>query len=207
MKYIRYVREHFGDQGFPVIRLSDLKTALKSQKISDAYLKRLVNYMMHSGELKRITKGIYTLHDDITVIGFAFQPFYYGLENALTIRKLWEQGTNPIILTPKMARTGVRKFGDANYLVQRIPKNLFFGYELVKYYDFWIPVSDIEKTLIDFVYFRHYIRDDVMKVMKSLIDKKRLLNYLNKYPYETKKNVLDLLKPKTQNERNTYKME
>ena len=205
MKYIRYVREHFGDQGFPVIRLSDLKTALKSQKISDAYLKRLVNYMMHSGELKRITKGIYTLHDDITVIGFAFQPFYYGLENALTIRKLWEQSTNPIVLTPKMARTGVRKFGDANYLVQRIPKNLFFGYELVKYYDFWIPVSDIEKTLIDFVYFRHHIREDVMEVMKSRIDKRRVQNYLKKYPYDTRKKVSNLLKLKIQNEWDPYK--
>ena len=44
MKYIGYVREHFNVPGFPVVKLSDLRTALKTKKISDAYLKRLVNY-------------------------------------------------------------------------------------------------------------------------------------------------------------------
>jgi predicted transcriptional regulator of viral defense system len=197
MKYIGYVREHFSDPGFPVVKLSDLRTALKSKNISDAYLKRLVNYMMHSGELKRITKGTYTLHDDITVVGFAFQPFYYGLENALTIKKLWEQGTNPIVVTTKMARTGIREFENANYLIQRIPRNLFFGVELVKYYDFWISVSDIEKTLIDFVYFKHYLREDVVKGMREKLDKQRLKDYLIKYPPQIRKNVLGVLKLKS----------
>lgn len=190
MKYIRYVREHFGDSGFPVVTLSDLRTALKAKKISDAYLKRLVNYLMHNGELKRITKGTYTLHDEITVVGFAFQPFYYGLENALTIRKLWEQSTNPIVITPKKVRGGVRKFGDNNYVVQRINKKLFFGYELIKYYDFWIPVSDPEKTLIDFVYFKHYLRSDALKELKRTIDKKKLAIYLKRYAPEFKSKLL-----------------
>ncbi len=184
MKYIEYVREHFGDTGFPVVKLSDLRTALKSKKISDAYLKRLVNYLMRSGELKRITKGTYTLHNEITVVGFAFQPFYYGLENALTIRKLWEQGTNPIVVTPKKARTGIRRFEDNNYVVQRINKKLFFGYELIKYYEFWIPVSDPEKTLLDFVYFRHHLREDVLKELKHMIKKERLVTYLKEYTPE-----------------------
>ncbi len=184
MKYVEYVKEHFNDPGFPVVRLSDLRIALKTKGISDAYLKRLVNYLMHRGELKRITKGTYTLHEEITVVGFAFQPFYYGLENALTIRKLWEQSTNPIIITPKKARTGVRKFGDNNYVVQRIDKKLFFGYELIKHYDFWIPVSDPEKTLLDFVYFKHYLREDVLRELKRTISKKKLAMYLKRYTPE-----------------------
>ena len=194
MKYIRYVREHFSDPGFPVVKLSDLRTALKTKKIGDAYLKRLVNYLMNSGELKRITKGTYTLHDEMTVVGFAFQPFYYGLENALTIRKLWEQGTNPIVITPKKARTGIRKFGGSNYVVQRIGKKLFFGYELIKYYDFWIPVSDPEKTLLDFVYFKHYLRADVSKKLKCMIQKKKLTAYLKRYAPDFKRKFLETLK-------------
>ncbi len=196
MKYIKYIREHFNDPGFPIVKLSDLRTALKYKKISDAYLKRLVNYMMHKGELKKITKGIYTLHDEITVIGFAFEPFYYGLENALTIRKLWEQGTNPIVITSKKARIGIRKFENGNYVVQRIDKKLFFGYELIKYYEFWIPVSDTEKTLLDFVYFKHYLRKDVLMELKRTMNKDRLAAYLEKYTPEFKNKFLKTLKIK-----------
>ncbi|MCL4383484.1 MAG: hypothetical protein M1168_01590 [Candidatus Marsarchaeota archaeon] len=198
MKYISYIREHFTSSGFPVVKLFELRTALKTRGIKDMYLKRLINYLLTRGELKRITKGVYTFHEDITVVGFAFQPFYYGLENALTIRKLWEQGTNPIVVTPKMVRIGIRKFGNANYLVQRIPKNLFFGYELVKYYDFWIPVSDIEKTFLDLLYFKHYIREDVLKQLKSKIDKKKLKRYLKRYLREFRREVLDLLAGKSE---------
>jgi predicted transcriptional regulator of viral defense system len=196
MKYIEYVRKNFSDAGFPVVKLIEIKTALKSKGISDAYLKRIVNYMMHRGELKKITRGVYTLHDDITVVGFAFQPFYYGLENALTIRKLWEQGTNPIIITPRKVRSGVRKFSDSNYVVQRVDDSLFFGYELVKYYDFWIPVSDLEKTLIDFFYFRHYLREDVLKELKRKISKEKLNGYLKRYTPNFKKSFLEQAKIK-----------
>lgn len=184
MKYIGYVREHFSSAGFPIVKLSNLRTALKTKKISDAYLKRLINHMMRRGELKRITRGIYTFHNDITVVGFAFQPFYYGLENALTIKKMWEQGTNPIVITPKKVRTGIRKFGESNYVLQRIDKKLFFGYELIRYYDFWIPVSDPEKTLLDFVYFRHYLREDVLRELKRMIKKEKLAEYLKAYSPE-----------------------
>ncbi len=194
MKYIEYVREHFNDPGFPVFRFSDLRTALKSRKISDTYLKRLINYMTANGEIKRITKGAYTLHDEITVVGFAFQPFYYGLENALTIRKLWEQGTNPIVVTPKLVRVGVRKFGGSNYVVQRICRRLFFGYELVKYYDFWIPVSDAEKTLLDFIYFKHYLRGDVLEELKHKIKMEKVAAYLENYPKKFEKELLKTLK-------------
>ncbi|MCL5099961.1 MAG: type IV toxin-antitoxin system AbiEi family antitoxin domain-containing protein [Candidatus Marsarchaeota archaeon] len=181
MKYIRFVLEHFSDPGFPVATLTDIRTALKPKGISDAYLKRLINYLMHDGKLSRITKGVYTLHNDMTTVGFAFQPFYYGLENALTIRKLWEQGTNPVVITPRKVRTGLRTFLGNNYVVQRIDKELFFGYELVKYYDFWIPVSDIEKTLIDFVYFKHYLRKDVLKELKRTANREKLSGYLKAY--------------------------
>jgi predicted transcriptional regulator of viral defense system len=196
MKYIGYIREHFKSSGFPVVKFFELRTALKSKGISDAYLKRVVNYLLKRGEMKRITKGVYTFHDDITVVGFAFQPFYYGLENALTIRKLWEQGTNPIIMTPKKARVGIRKFVNSNYIIQRIDKKLFFGYGLIKYYDFWIPVSDIEKTFLDFIYFKHYIREDVLKELKHQIDKRRLKCYLKRYPYRFRREVLQLLAEK-----------
>ncbi len=193
MKYVKYVREHFSNPGFPVIKLYELKTALKAKGIKDTYLKRMINHLIKRGELKRITKGAYTLQKDITTVGFAYQPFYYGLENALTIRKMWEQATNPIIITTKKARPGLRKIGSQNYTIHRIKKNLFFGYELVRYLDFWIPVSDPEKTIIDFAHFNHHLRKDVAKKLKKQVEMKKLAKYLEKYPLKTRTKTLKIL--------------
>ena len=131
---------------------------------------------------------------EITVVGFAFRPFYYGLENALTIRHLWEQGTNPIIITPNNVRRGIRKFGRGNYGVLHIRRDLFFGYDFVQSSGSWVPVSDYEKTLIDFIYFNHYLRRDVLKALRHRIDKRRLVSYLKHYNKKIKQRVLQELK-------------
>lgn len=168
MKYVGYIRSHFNDLKSPIFTIHELKAVLGLKGISSAYLKRLINYLISSGEILRISKGVYTFHDEITVVGFAFRPFYYGLENALTIRRLWEQGTNPIIITPNNVRRGIRTFRGGNYSVMPIRRNLFFGYDFVQSGGFWIPVSDYEKTVIDFIYFNHYLRRDLIKALLPL---------------------------------------
>jgi predicted transcriptional regulator of viral defense system len=194
MKYIGYIRSHFNDPKFPVFTSQELNAVLGLKGISSAYLKRLINYLINRGEIVRIRKGVYTFHDEITVVGFAFRPFYYGLENALTIMHLWEQGTNPIIITPNNVRRGIRKFGEGNYSVLRIRRDLFFGYDFVQSGGFWIPVSDYEKTLIDFIYFNHYLRKDVLKALRYRIDERRLVSYLKYYNKKIKQKVLQELK-------------
>jgi predicted transcriptional regulator of viral defense system len=193
MKYLEFVKDNFDSPGFPVFRMSDLKTALGLKGIKPGYLRRMVNYLLHKRRIIRITKGTYTFHDDISVVGFAFTPFYYGLENALTIRKLWDQNTNPAVITWRNIRTGQRRFGDGNYSVHRISKRLFFGYELIRYYDFWLPVSDCEKTLIDLVYFGHDIDEEVLAVLRKAIDRAKLDEYLKSYGAVTRKAVYSQL--------------
>ncbi len=194
MKYLKFVRGNFDDPKFPVFSISDLRASLGLMGIKQAYLKRMLNYLSRKGEVVRVAKGAYTFHNDITVVGFAFKPFYYGLENALTILKLWDQNTNPVVITWKNVRAGERKFGDGNYLVQRLSRKLFFGYELVRYYDFWVPVSDCEKTLIDLVYYKHHISGDVLASFKKQIDRRRLNAYLKMYPPRVKSAVKKLIK-------------
>lgn len=194
MKYIEYLRKHFNDSKSPVMTLREVKTTLKLKGIKLSYLKRLINYLIKKNEIIRITKGVYTFHNEITVVGFAFRPFYYGIENALTIKGLWEQGTTPIVITPRNVRQGVRKFGTGNYSIFKIKKQFFFGFELIKYYDFWIPVSDYEKTLIDMIYYKRHIRDDVLKELKKKIDRKKLMEYLQVYPIGIKNKVILALK-------------
>jgi len=134
------------------------------------------------GELFPITKGVYTFRQEMQTVGFAFQPFYYGLQDALSLRNLWEQETAPVVITPRRVRNGMRKFLRNNYVVKRIDRKMFFGFSLVKYGDFWMPVSDAEKTLIDLVHFRQPVSDEALTEMKKAMRKEVLEGYLEKVP-------------------------
>jgi len=184
MKYIDYVRRNLSGDSFPVFTISDLRIALKDKKISDGYLYLLVHNLLEKGEMKKITKGTYTFNDNAAVVGFAFQPFYYGLENALSIRGISGQGTNFVVLTARNVRAGMRTFEGRNYRVKHIDKKFLFGYELVKYSGFWLPVSDSEKTVIDMVYFKIPIRHELIDEIKKSIDVVKLKRYLKQYTPE-----------------------
>ena len=189
MKYSKYIKERFSKNDFPVFRIQDLKLALKGKKIKNDYLYQAIHNLMRRDGMNRITRGMYTFHNDAAVVGFAFAPFYYGLENALSLRGISGQGANYTIITSRNVRAGIRTFEGRNYRIQKIPKKLFFGYELLKYYDFWIPVADIEKSFIDMLYLNKGIREELIDKIIPKIRKDKLKNYLSKY----KKNFSELV--------------
>jgi predicted transcriptional regulator of viral defense system len=194
MKYLAMIREQFANT--PVFSVRDLLVFLQKKGISRKYARLLLHNLEKKGEIERINKGIYSFKKDLMVAGFAFSPFYYGLQEALSLRNLWEQETNPIIITTKKARPGTRQIMESNILVRRISKKMFFGYEMQKYYDYWIPVSDMEKTLIDFAYFKEQLDKIALQEIKQKIDKKKLEEYLKLCPKQTRKKVEKLLSQK-----------
>ncbi|MCI0503074.1 type IV toxin-antitoxin system AbiEi family antitoxin domain-containing protein [Candidatus Micrarchaeota archaeon] len=191
MKYLKQIRAGFGRR--VSFTSKDLRLYLSESGISRAYLHLLLHNLMKSGELKRITRGVYTFREEAEAVGFGFSPFYYGLQEALSLRNLWEQETNPVVITPKKARPGVRSFLGTNYVVRRISRKMFFGFEMMKYYDIWIPVSDAEKTLIDFVYFRMNLPEDALAEINSRMRPEVMRGYLKRCPARVAKRVKSLL--------------
>ncbi len=166
----------------PSFNSTELDLFLSSFETSAYYRKLLVHNLTSNGRLKRISKGKYTFVDDVEVVCFAFRPSYYGLQEALSLLDLWEQETNPVVITPLHVLPGNRTFDGRNYLVRRIDRRMFFGIDLTRYADFWVPVSDIEKTLIDFVYFGEFLPGDALKKIRRRIDRKKLGEYTSMSP-------------------------
>jgi len=187
IKYLNHIREFFKQT--PVVTSRDIRLITKKKNYS--YL--LIRNLIKRGDIKRITKGFYTIYEDPVLSVFCFKPCYIGLQNALSIHNLWEQETNVVIITAKSIRIGVRKIFDNNIILHRITPNLLFGYDLIKCGDFHIPVSDIEKTIIDLVYFNEIPDEKVISNIRKVINMEKLEKYLKEYPKKTKKKILEII--------------
>ncbi|AKA49300.1 hypothetical protein IX51_09520 [uncultured archaeon] len=180
MRYISDFLHHFSEK--PAFSANEARLFLKRRGASEGYHKLLLEKLYSSGRIYRITRGHYTFYEEVQHVGFAFSPFYYGLEDALSLLNLWEQETNPVVITPRKVRSGIREFRGRNYVVRRIDRSMFFGYIYIKYEKFYISVSAPEKTLIDLFYFRTYIENDTYDEVFKNIDATRFKDYLENVP-------------------------
>ncbi len=196
MKYVKAFLKYF--QAFPTFTAKDVRLFLGKNGADGNYYKIFMHNMIKNGDVLSISRGHYTLHDDPVVAGFIFSPFYYGMEMTLTHYKLWNYMTPISIVTTNRIRKGGIVLLGRNVNVRRIQKDKFFGYSMVYYKDnLYIPMADIEKTLIDSVYFRSRFGKEVYAEMVKKIDKKRLARYLGHYSGIVKKQVDALLKTGT----------
>ena len=143
MRYISDFLHHFSEK--PAFSANEARLFLKRRGASEGYHKLLLEKLYSSGRIYRITRGHYTFYEEVQHVGFAFSPFYYGLEDALSLLNLWEQETNPVVITPRKVRSGIREFRGRNYVVRRIDRSMFFGYIYIKYEKFYISVSAPER--------------------------------------------------------------
>ena len=167
----------------------DAALFLSQYGISHPYLKLFIHQLTQKGKIKRIGKGKYTFLDDASVVGFGFEPFYYGLQHALTLHHLWNQATIPVIVTTRKVRTGTRMIIGQKTIIRRIRPSLFFGFEMIRESNHWLPVSTIEKTLIDMVHFRQKIIPDLVEAFEKRIDEKKLHELLKKTSLRTRKRI------------------
>ncbi|MDE1861272.1 MAG: hypothetical protein KGH72_06180, partial [Candidatus Micrarchaeota archaeon] len=155
--------------------------------------KIFIHNMVKSSRVFAIWKGHYTLHEDPMIGGFAFSPFYYGMETSLTHYKLWDYMTPISIITTNRVRKGSIELLGRNATIRKVQKSKFFGYSMVQYKDMYIPMADIEKTLIDSVYFHTPFSTQVYAAITKKIDKRRLNSYLKKYSLIVKKEVYNVI--------------
>ena len=170
----------------PVAHISSLKRILAGKS---SYIYLLLHTMVKRGELFRLTNGWYAVRDDPVLAVFCFKPAYLGLQEALSIHGLWEQETNTVILTTKTVREGRRLLFGTSLFLRKLPQNIFFGVTYLPYGEYYVPVSDVEKTLIDMVYFAQPIDKLLLREFKKSIDKKKLRKYLQRVSPVLRKEV------------------
>lgn len=190
-KYVSSILELF--KKTPVVSSRDIMMMVRKSK-KNSYGHLLVHNLIKSRRIKKIVKGFYTVHEDPIVSVYCFKPSYIGLQDALSLHNLWEQESNVVIITSRKIRTGIRRILESNVILHNIKPKYMFGFQLMKYGDFFVPVSDMEKTLIDFVYFGERLDSETVKSVKRNIDIRKMDKYLKQYPKRIKDKVLKILK-------------
>jgi predicted transcriptional regulator of viral defense system len=166
-KHIAKIRDFI--KRTPVFSSKDIERIVKDKNYAHFILSKLTK----KEEIFRLTKGFYSAFNDPTFSVFCFKPSYLGLYDALSLRNLWEQETNTTIITIKKVRTGIRKILETNVIIKRIKPKYFFGFDYIKYDNFYIPVSDLEKTLIDLIYFKEPLTWQILRNLKNKIEKRK----------------------------------
>ena len=91
---MKFMKEFIGYfQSKPAFSSSEARNFFSFRGGPKGYYKTVINNLIRSGKLHRITRGHYTFHEEAQFAGFAFMPFYYGLQDGLSLRNLWEQET------------------------------------------------------------------------------------------------------------------
>ena len=185
--HLKKIKELF--EKSPVVDFKSIERIVRAKKTKSIYAKLLVSNLLKKAEIKKISKGVYTKHNEISLSVFAFKPAYLGLQCALSYHRLWEQETIPIILTTRKIRRGNRKILGQNVFLRNIDKKYFFGFEFLKEGNFYLPYSDLEKTFIDMVIFNEKLDDNTLKEIIRKINKQKLNRYLQAYTERLKEKV------------------
>ncbi len=175
MKYEKDFTAYFSKTA--VFSSKDAGRFLRKAGASDSYIKLFLHNQVKKKKALRIGRGMYTFKDNEAVAGFMFRPFYYGMEYAMTIRRLWTQMANPVVITATSAVPGPRLAMNRKIVVRRISKRMFFGYGYVNYSGMFVPVSETEKILVDFIYYRRKLNgEDIIRLINAS-DRKKLAGY------------------------------
>ncbi len=178
MRYEAPFVEFFSKQA--IFTTDDARRFLIRLGAREPYIRLMLHNLVKSGRLHRIGKGAYTFHRNEVAIGFKFRPFYYGLQYALTIRKIWTQQSIPVIITKTRANPGIREIMGIRIILHRINEKAFFGFEYLNYGGLFVPVSDLEKTLLDFKYYKISLDPETMSDLEKRVNKSRLKEYAAK---------------------------
>jgi len=204
-----------------IVTAGDIHKAL-GKKYTKFVLKKIIYELKEKKWLVSLRRGFYFI-TDISSRGFVnISPFviasafdknsYISLDSALSFYGLFEQ----MLRTTSSVTTSRSKkyiFQDNTYRYLKINKELFFGYKLESLEGYYVKIAELEKVVLDYLYFKNSTYDidlllEKLEKAKDRLDFKKLFHYAKKFPETTKRKlgfILDLLKIDTEELHRTVK--
>ena len=153
----------------------DLKTQLKNfpifsttdiEKADLSFHKQRLSEWQKKDYVKKICKGFYIFSDLeisepilFTIANRVYEPSYISLEMALSIYGLIPEAVYGVTsVTSRRSKTLKTPVGD--FIYRHIQPELMFGYELREHDGHHYQVAEVEKAILDYLYFNSEINNN-----------------------------------------------
>ncbi|MEW5761432.1 MAG: hypothetical protein AB1779_11775 [Candidatus Thermoplasmatota archaeon] len=166
-----------------------------------------VNRMIKKKLLFRIERNKVSISDDaFTLSSQLIFPSYISLITALYLHNIVEQVVDKIYVLTTKKRKNINLFGTDVIFVQTKPE-LMFGYKRIEKAQSFIMLADLEKTIIDCLYFQRYCRLSYIITALGKADIRKVEGYAERLNKEVVSRrlgyLLDLLGKKNSLKRKT----
>ena len=187
-----------------IVTNGDIDKIAKKYKLDPLNLRKL---LLNKGYLVTIFRGIYYLKSyeekklntikfssyELLSIGLKMKniKWYFGLSSALKFLNLTHE-IFPLnyVVNSKFNRVKPLRIAGSKFLFIKLKPSLFFGMKKRKTKNnVVIFYSNLEKTILDFVYLKKKIDFE-----EHVFNKRKLLNYLKNYDNKTKKLITSKVK-------------
>ncbi len=168
--------------GLEIFTLNDIvKITRQKKEVVKSTLTRLVK----QGKVFRLKTNYYSLR--VIENKFQFQSLFPGtyisLHSALEFYGSTTQRFNSLdLISENLLKRQTVENTDIQF--HKVRKKLFFGYNKTRINNTFVFVSDIEKTIIDCMYFSSKVYlteiDSFIKMNKQSLDEKKISTYLNR---------------------------
>ena len=197
-----------------IVTASDIHKTL-DRKYSKFALKKRVYELKEKGWLVPLRRGLYFISDissrgfvnisPVVIAGAFCKDSYVSLDSALSHYGLFEQMLRTISSVTKL-KSKKYVFQDNTFRYLKINKKLYFGFKTENIEGYYTKIAELEKVILDYLYFRNdtYSIDLLLEKLqkaKDRIDFKTLFTYARKFPEATKRKlgfILDVLKIDTE---------
>lgn len=170
---------------FPVFSIKDI------EKVDLSFHKQRLSEWQKKGYVKKIRQGFYTFTDLemdekilFTIANRIYEPSYVSLETALSIYGLIPEAVYGVTsVTSQNTKNIKTPVGD--FIYRHTQPELMFGYELREHGGHHYQIAEMEKAILDFLYFNSKVNDNEsfegMRFNTSEVMEKMHMEKFNKY--------------------------
>jgi predicted transcriptional regulator of viral defense system len=193
-----------------IVITGDIHKAL-GKKYSKFALRKRIYQLKEKGWLVPLRRGLYFVSDissrgfvsvsPLVIAGALDKDSYVSLDSALSYYGLFEQMLRAVSSVTKR-KSNKYVFQNSTYRYLKIASKLYFGFKTENIEGYYTSIADLEKVILDYLYFKNdtYSIDLLLEKLekaKKQIDFKKLFAYARKFPEATKRKlgfILDMLK-------------
>ena len=126
----------------PLFSFADISQIVSGKE----YGKKLLKKWVLSKEVQKIKRNAYTFHNDPFLIStFLNKPSYISSVSALSYHRLITQIPKDIFCFTPQKNANLKFISEIRF----IHTNYFFGFDMLEYMNFKIPIATPEKAMID----------------------------------------------------------